>query len=63
MTEETIKARKIIEGNSEYELVQFHPSYGYGDFIEGIKPVGLTENGQMKFELKNGILTNVHRCF
>lgn len=55
MTEETIKARKIIEGNSEYELVQFHPSYGYEDFIEGIKPVGLTENGQMKFELKNGI--------
>ena len=55
MTEETIKARKIIEGNSEYELVQFHPSYGYEDFIDGIKPVGLTENGQMKFELKNGI--------
>lgn len=54
LTEETIKARKDILGNIEYELVQFHPNYGYEDFIDGIKPVGL-EQGQMKFELKNGI--------
>jgi len=54
ITEETIKTRKEVLGNIEYELVQFHPSYGYEDFIEGIKPTGL-ENGQMRFELKNGI--------
>jgi len=54
ITEETIKTRKEVLGNIEYELVQFHPSYGYEDFIEGIKPVGLV-GGQMQFELKNGI--------
>lgn len=54
ITEETIKTRKEVLGNIQYELVQFHPSYGYEDFIEGIKPIGL-ENGQMRFELKNGI--------
>jgi len=54
LTEETIKARKLIEDNSEYELVQFHPSYGYEDFIEGIKPTGLT-GGEMSFSLKNGV--------
>ena len=54
ITEETIKTRKEVLGNIEYELVQFHPSYGYEDFIEGIKPVGLVDR-QMQFELKNGI--------
>jgi 5-methylcytosine-specific restriction protein B len=40
---------------SRYEFVQFHPSFTYEDFIEGIKPKGVTENGNIKFELVNGI--------
>ena len=60
ITEETIKTRKEVLGNIEYELVQFHPSYGYEDFIEGIKPNGIDENTrQLKFELKNGIFKQI----
>lgn len=37
----------------QYEFVQFHPSYDYTDFVEGLRPVN--ENGQVGFEPKNGI--------
>lgn len=37
-----------------YEFVQFHPSYSYEDFIEGIKPV-LGADGNTKLQLKDGI--------
>lgn len=37
-----------------YEFVQFHPSYSYEDFIEGIKPV-INESGNTELKLTNGI--------
>ena len=37
-----------------YEFVQFHPSYSYEDFIEGIKPV-LDADGKTILQLKDGI--------
>ena len=39
--------------------VQFHPSYGYEDFIEGIRPVGTSE-GRIQLSLRDGIFK--HFC-
>ena len=35
-------------------FVQFHPSYDYTDFVEGLRPIMMSE-GQMGFERKDGI--------
>ena len=46
----------LCEGNSSrYEYVQFHPSFTYEDFIDGIKPNGIDDKGGVKLELVNGI--------
>lgn len=38
-------------------FVQFHPSYDYTDFVEGLRPLTRAD-GTMGFELKQGIFTN-----
>lgn len=38
-------------------FVTFHQSYGYEDFIEGIRPQ--TEGGQISYEVRDGILKNI----
>jgi 5-methylcytosine-specific restriction protein B len=50
----------IVGSGGSKGLVQFccfHPSYGYEDFIEGIKPRVI--NGQTVFSLKAGIFKNL----
>jgi len=41
------------EEKKQIGFVQFHPSYDYTDFVEGLRPV-MKENGDLGFELKNG---------
>ena len=38
----------------QVEFVQFHPSYDYSDFVEGLRP-RINDDGSMGFELKDGI--------
>jgi len=61
--ESTIKNRlEFLQYQShekQYKLVQFHPSYSYEDFIDGIKPDGISENGNLRFKLVNGEFKNM----
>lgn len=51
---------KAIAGamGAEYDFVQFHPSYDYTDFVEGLRPTPLDKSGNVGFERTNGVFKN-----
>ena len=57
-TGKTFMAQSIAEemgcGKDEMCLVQFHPSYDYTDFVEGLRPIEKSD-GQVGFERKDGV--------
>ena len=55
------KLARLLAGDPErYDLVQFHPSYSYEDFVRGYRPT-LLDNQQPGFELKDGPFLRIAR--
>lgn len=55
-TGKTYLAKAIAEAmGADYAFVQFHPSYDYTDFVEGLRPTPPDKNGNIGFERKNGV--------
>lgn len=55
-TGKTHLAKEIAKAmGAETAFVQFHPSYDYTDFVEGLRPVPQDDSGQIGFELRDGV--------
>ena len=55
-TGKTYLAKEIAKSMvAETAFVQFHPSYDYTDFVEGLRPISPDSDGNIGFERKDGI--------
>lgn len=50
-----VKTDDELKKSGQYAFIQFHPSYDYTDFVEGLRPTSSDENDNIGFELRDGI--------
>lgn len=50
-----VDSDEALTESGQFGFVQFHPSYDYTDFVEGLRPGKPDEKGNIGFELRPGI--------
>lgn len=55
-----IELKKIRETIPNKEFVTFHPSFGYEDFVEGLRPL-TTDDGTLAYRIEDGIFKTLSR--
>ena len=64
LSQESNDASRISKGFQDFQnegsvdIVQFHPSYSYEDFVQGIKPV-TNPNNSITYRVRNGIFKKI----
>jgi MoxR-like ATPase len=52
-------ARTIAPDDDHIEVIQFHPSYAYEDFMEGIRPRIGDSDGTIRYDIKPGVFRRI----
>jgi len=52
-------ARTIAPDDDHIEMVQFHPSYAYEDFMEGIRPRVGDSGGTIRYDIQPGVFRRI----